>query len=312
MSLEIDLMYTPDCKDWETTDAILKQVLEELGLDASTGRHEHAQIIAENLHRPAVRAAKSATEAEKVLRKELERELLAEQRMRMGAKKSKHTLLHGDFLQLADTMPSKKYSVIITDPPYGINAGDFGVNVRNAMNTHGYTDTPTYAEALYTFLAEWSFKHFAADEAHIYVFHAIEYFQKWQELFHSVGWDVWPKPLIWYKHTGNIPKPDLGPRHDYEAILFANKGNMAVNAQFSDVIDIANIRDKRHAAEKPVEVYQNLLERSAIAGQEILDPFCGTGTVFEAAQNVGCVATGVELDEATLAIAQERINELEV
>ena len=42
----------------------------------------------------------------------------------------------------------------------------------------------------------------------------------------------------------------------------------------------------------------------------VLDPFMGTGTTALAAQRLGCVYVGFEIDEQYVAIARERLAEL--
>ena len=65
-----------------------------------------------------------------------------------------------------------------------------------------------------------------------------------------------------------------------------------------------------HHAQKPVALYDNLLRRSARAGDYILDPFCGTGPVFPAAHALRCRATGIEIDDVACGIAANRLTAL--
>jgi len=54
-------------------------------------------------------------------------------------------------------------------------------------------------------------------------------------------------------------------------------------------------------------LYENLIARSCYAGNRVLDPCCGTGPVFAAADKMRCIATGIEMDEAALGWAIERL-----
>jgi site-specific DNA-methyltransferase (adenine-specific) len=46
-----------------------------------------------------------------------------------------------------------------------------------------------------------------------------------------------------------------------------------------------------HGAQKPVAVYQNLLQRSVVPGDKVADFFAGSGTLLDAAHTMQCYAT---------------------
>lgn len=263
-------------------------------------------LLAKNLNLPEIKAAGSRKEAVKFLRKTLEREFALELAKRAPERKTPHTLLAGDSLELLKTLPSNKFECILTDPPYGIDATKFRANVKYNTAAHNYTDAWDYAKICYQTLAVEGFR-VCQEQAHLYTFCDLRHFFVIEEIFHAAGWDVWPRPLIWSKQTGNLPKPDLGPRYTYETILYANKNQKPVSGLYPDIIQEAAGINKIHAAEKPVEVYINLLNRSIIGGAQVLDPFAGSGPIFPAANKLGCIATGIELDEDSLALCKQRL-----
>jgi DNA modification methylase len=65
-----------------------------------------------------------------------------------------------------------------------------------------------------------------------------------------------------------------------------------------------------HGAQKPVSLYSDLLKRSTRPGDRVLDPFCGTGTIFPAAHPLKVAATGIELEPAYYGIGVKRIEGL--
>jgi site-specific DNA-methyltransferase (adenine-specific) len=95
-------------------------------------------------------------------------------------------------------------------------------------------------------------------------------------------------------------------------ILYAVKGNKPTTGTFSDVLT-SRLTEERygHGAQKPVELYVDLLHRSCQAGDKVLDPFCGTGTIFPAAHSLKVFATGVEQSAEYYAIAAKRLQELD-
>jgi len=76
-----------------------------------------------------------------------------------------------------------------------------------------------------------------------------------------------------------------------------------------DVILVNQSTRTDHPANKPVELYSNLLQRSAFPGDRVIDLFCGSGPIFPAASEHNCLATGIELNPKYHAIAHERLME---
>jgi DNA modification methylase/ParB-like chromosome segregation protein Spo0J len=273
----------------------------------TTAQIREKLVLADNLHRPEVRAAKSEREATAALRKSLTREFEDELRKRQGTKESRHTLLHTNAREWMPQQDFGSFDLILTDPPYGINADTFGYAATHNLARHEYDDSLAGALETYQDLAIFGYN-LCKEQAHLYTFCAFETWHKIAAMFKLVGWDVWPRPIIWYKHRGAIPKPDLGPQYVHEYILFANKGNKPTTGLYPDVIDCPAVMVKKHAAEKPVDVYVDLLRRSAIPGDRVLDPFCGSGPIFPAAQRLGLIATGIDNNEEAIALSRERLN----
>jgi site-specific DNA-methyltransferase (adenine-specific) len=62
-----------------------------------------------------------------------------------------------------------------------------------------------------------------------------------------------------------------------------------------------------HPTQKPVAAILPLIEYSCPPGGVVLDPFCGSGAIGIAAQQLGCSFIGIEIDPAYAAMAQRRI-----
>ncbi len=290
--------------EWNMTDTA-----EELtGKRTATTAAVHEQIIlAQNLQRDSVRKAASPKEALKALKKELQNEFATAYGTRVGQLQSeKLHLVQCEALEGLGFVPAGSFDVILTDPPYGIDAEKFDADM---LTTHNYDDRWETVRALLERFASESFR-VARSQAHLYCFCDILRFFDLKALFGAAGWDVWPRPLIWHKDVGHIPKPNYGPQRVYETILFANKGDKPVTALYQDVIDCPAVKHKHHAAEKPVELYMNLLRRSAMPDSRICDPFCGSGTIFEAAYNLKIEAFGMDNDPQSIGLAAERIRRL--
>ena len=268
-------------------------------------RTRNAEILRDHLDDPDVIAAKSSKDAIKIVRRKIQEKahaILAEVHQKSD---TQHNIILGDMIKEIATLPENTFSCILTDPPYGVNAQDFG---GQASNAHEYEDTPEYAMKLIETLAIEGFR-VAADQAHIYVFCDIRMWPQFCEVFRRAGWDVWQTPLIWIKNNGMLPRPEHGPRRCYETILYGIKGGKKVNSVRSDTLIIPELARIQFGAEKPPALYQDLLRRSVLPGDEVLDCFAGAGPILPAANSCSVTATAIEMNEKKYNYMLLRVNE---
>jgi DNA modification methylase/ParB-like chromosome segregation protein Spo0J len=271
-------------------------------------------LLAPHLGNPDVAKAKSVDEAFGVLKRADDAARHAEMARVVGASFSAkdHTLLQGDCIALMAGMEAERFDVILTDPPYGMDAQDFGdAGGRLVSQTHVYDDVGGADwETLMCEFARQSWR-VAKAQAHAYVCCDIDKFHFLKNLMESFGWYVHRTPLINYKLDGSrVPLPENGPQRKWEMVLYAIKGWRKVTRIYSDVIETRGDENLAHGAQKPVSLYTNLLKRSARPGDTVLDPFCGTGTIYPASHELLCRATGIELDPVYAGIAAKRLQEL--
>jgi len=62
-----------------------------------------------------------------------------------------------------------------------------------------------------------------------------------------------------------------------------------------------------HPTQKPLWIIMRLLQRHAVEGQRILDPFAGSGTTLVAARKLGLEAVGIEREEKYVELARLRL-----
>ena len=274
--------------------------------------------VVRNMHLPEVAKAKSREEAVKIIRRNNEsllREALAEKiSNEKVAPSSRHRLHKGSAFDLSSCLDTSSVDVILTDPPYGIDMDT--MNTQSGSNsglTHNYKDDLAYATECVEFVAREGMRVTKAS-ACAYMFCELEHFQKWEAIFQAHGWYVWPKPIIWNKSpTGSLLGAANGPRHVYEAILYAIKGKRPVNIVGADVISVPGpSANKLHPAEKPVELLARLLSWSVVPGDRVVDFFCGCGGVFPAANQFQCEVVAFERDPGHYAQAFQRMTSMEV
>ena len=271
-------------------------------------------IVAGHLDNPAVKAAKTVDEAFKILRKEE----TAIKHRELGASVGKtftadmHQAVHADSINWMQDCPADSFDCILTDPPYGMGADEFGDSGGLAAGAHGYEDTYETFIRCVTALAFEGYR-IAKPQAHLYCFCDFDKFAQLKSLMVEAGWNVFRTPLIWYKKSGmRAPWPEQGPQRKYETLLYAVKGKRPILKMLGDVLDYPPDSNLGHAAQKPVALFEDLLRRSVLPGQAVLDPFCGSGPVFPAAHAMKARATGIEMDQSSYGIACKRITALRV
>lgn len=309
------------------------------------------QKVARHLDDPDVSKAKNLREAAKIIaRKDKEKKIQAAA-AGIDVSASLHTLFHGDCRDFTRTLEDGSISVIVTDPPYGI---DMHKDQSWDGTRHEYDDTENYVFNLFEELIPlWTQK--TAKEAHLYIFCDYSKFEKIKALllcaryneemelefkpefmrialqeFFGIkedtmlrdNWDDWTArtqpvwdvmyfPMIWDKgNVASYPRPDHWPRKSYECILYAIKGDKKHNKLDLAVKNIPQIQNQDHPAGKPMALYRELLGRSAIPGDNVLDNFVGQGNFFRACNELKLYGYGSELSDKYIALAKLSLNDI--
>lgn len=271
-------------------------------------------VVAQHLGKPAIAGAKSLDEAYKLLK----REEAADRSRALGESVGRtftsgvHRVLNADSLAWMKAAEAEQFDAILTDPPYGMGADEFGDSGGLAAGAHAYKDnTETFVKVMEA-CREHLFR-LAKPQAHLYWFCDFDNFTFSRAQFAAAGWQVFRTPLIWHKSGGNprAPWPDQGPQRRYECCLYAVKGKRKVQKMAADLVSFPPDENLGHSAQKPVALFEELLSRSVYPGDSVLDPFAGTGVTLAAAHALKCRATVIEIDPASYGIAVARLKRLD-
>ena len=215
-----------------------------------------------------------------------------------------HRLLIGDSTKREDVerlMAGEKVGAVVTDPPYGMN-----LDIAYAKMHHGkdvYTvnrfepvvgdNKPFDPIPLLTMFEECP---------EIALFGGDYYAQRLPE---GGGWFCWDKrwndagmdldkvrgsafELIWSKRPH---------KREIARILWSGHHGMATD----------DLQMRMHPTQKPALVLKWLLER--IAGDPVLDPFCGSGTTMVACENLGRRCMAIEISPNYVAVILQRMQD---
>lgn len=269
-------------------------------------------ILAQHLEEPEVKGAKTADEAFKALKRKEEVRKNTELAATVGATftSAVHSAHNVDCIAWMASCPPETFDVVLTDPPYGMGADKFGDSGGRAAGAHEYEDSYENWQKLMPAFARLAYR-VTKPQAHLYAFCDFDHFHELRGLLEEEGWQVFRTPIIWVKPGGNrLPWVDFGPQRKFELCLYANKGRKPVTRIFPDVVSFNPDDNLGWAAQKPVQLFVDLLKRSVAPGNKVLDPFAGSGTIFPAAQELKVEATGLEQLPAGYGICLKRLEQL--
>lgn len=276
--------------------------LASMGQPMNPADVQRSITVARHLSNPKVAAARNMKEALNIIVKSAEADIRADL-LQASEQTSEHELHIGSCIELLPALPTQYYDCILTDPPYGMGADDFGKHGPS----HQYADDAETAGKIWDAIFREGFR-LCKPDAHLYMFCDIDNFSFLRRLAIASDWKPFRTPLIWHKTAamGHDPWPQRGFRRSYETILYAVKGDRPYQVAMTDVIPAPNISSPFHPAAKPAELFAALIRRSCIPGDRVLDPCCGIGPIFEAARMTKTIATGIEIDPEYAKVADNR------
>lgn len=289
----------------QTVQATASEVLGRRAQGRQIQEVNNAILLSEYLDDPEVAAQKTVADALKVVRdskKHRDRKLLAAS---FDPTKTPHLLHVADSYLDAPKRYPGFFDVVLTDPPYGIDAHK---KDTFDVSQHLYDDSEVAFARVRDELPA-VIRSITKPDSHAYIFCDIRRFEGLYVAFELAGFTVWHKPIIWDKgNTGSYGNIDYGPRACYDAILYARRGNKKVVDVRRDVINIPQPTNLSHPAGKPPALYEDLLKRSCFPGERVADLFAGSGPIYPAASALKVQAVGWENHEVYAPMAQESLS----
>jgi DNA modification methylase len=195
-----------------------------------------------------------------------------------------NTVYLGDSSEILKQLPSAKFDVCFTDPPW--------LEYKDAKLTKDDKTLPVFKE-VYRVLKHGSF---------LYVICSTDDFYIYRQELAKIGFTVSQMPLIWHKQnviSHGTRSWEYG--RDYEPILLAVKGSpvLSMSGQPSAVYSSPAVHPTKliHPNEKPVDVPIHFLEQCSFEGSLVLDPFGGSGVTAEACKKIGRRYVIIERDK---------------
>lgn len=213
-------------------------------------------------------------------------------------------IYNSDCFDVLKELESESISMVITDPPYGMN---FMLNWK-----HGKRPNKDFGKiegdddlSWLPILVNEIFRLSKPDTAH-YCFcskHKIDVFKQEIEKRFTLK-DI----LVWAKHDtgmGDIYH-NFSPKTEF--ILFFQKGKRKINGNRSpNLLTFHATHNEFHPTQKPVDLIEFLIKKFSNENELILDPFAGSGTTAIACTNTNRQFICIEKDPKYYKVAVERL-----
>lgn len=207
-----------------------------------------------------------------------------------------------DAITFLKSLLDKSVSMVLTDPPYGINFKPTRA-VGNEIFNDSEVDTLELLENTCKELLR-----VCKENTHLYFFVGYSTLKQFQEIIGRY-FNIEPNPLIWVKNNHTMCDFKKHYANKYEFIIFAknSEGRLLNNSCSPDVLEYNKPTNRIHDCEKPTELLEYLIKNSSIEGEVILDPFGGSLSTYRACISINRKCFTCELSEE---IYKKAINEL--
>lgn len=213
----------------------------------------------------------------------------------------------GDSVQAVKEIESESFDMILTDPPFGVN---YDAQVAGSVReTDVYKDSVEMYEYILT-MAPDLYRILRKDGWLVWFF-GMTWYERVKEVFRDAGFTIDEIPIMWDRTDGrtftNVPNHYF--TKGYDVAIHGFKGDPhLVKKNLPNVFHVPPVdtKDRDLTVERPVDLYKQLLERHLIKGQNMLDPFVGSGSSTAAAAELGIDYTGIEKDESRRANAIQK------
>lgn len=240
------------------------------------------------------------------------------------------TLFKGDCLEILKSLPDKSFDLIFADPPYFLsNNGITCKNGEMVSVNKGNWDKSEDLEYIHNFNINWitACRDKLKDNGTIFISGTYHNIYSIGFALQSLNFKIL-NDISWFKVN---PPPNLSCRfftHSTEQIIWAKKNSKAKHTfnyelmkEIGDpnpgkqMLSLWRIMPPRkeekkhgkHPTQKPLKLINRIVLASTQLGDNVLDPFLGSGSTGVACAMNGRKFVGIELEDMYLEIAKQRI-----
>ncbi|MDH3442895.1 MAG: site-specific DNA-methyltransferase [Deltaproteobacteria bacterium] len=214
-------------------------------------------------------------------------------------------IIHGDCIEVMQSMPSESVDLIVTDPPYLINykTGHRKDRSHKFCTTIANDDN---AELIAKYISE-CYRILKPDTA-MYMFCSADKVDFFKEQLDSV-FEI-RNMIVWVKNNWTAGDLTSAFGRQYELLFLVNKGRKEFSGtRISDVWRTKRVAGLalEHQNQKPVEIIERCILKHSEENDLVFDGFAGSGTTAVAAVYTNRRYICVEKDSYYYALARERV-----
>lgn len=216
-----------------------------------------------------------------------------------------HRLLCGDSTlpdDVAKVLNGAEPILMVTDPPYGVN---YDPNWRGKAGKGQKASGKVQNDDQVNWALAWNL--FPGNV--VYVWHAGKYCGEVQKSLEDSEYQM-INQIIWAKQNFALSRGDYHWQHEpcWYAVRKGQPHNWQGSRKEATLWEIANLNcfgksqeeDDRtpHSTQKPLECMTRPIRNNSAKGEGVYDPFLGSGTTLIAAEQLGRICYGIEIDPA--------------
>lgn len=197
----------------------------------------------------------------------------------------------------------KKCSLMVTDPPYGVdnqNRSERLNKIYGGDRREEKLHNDSYNATFVTTISDtfYNVKPLLRNDASFYVYSppSIQEFVGIATALTTSGYT--PRhQLAWKKNNFVLSKLDYKYQHESIIYGWGESHSWYGDDSETSVHEIKSVgSNKHHPTEKSVDAYIRLITNSSARGEQVIDPFCGSGTIFFACHQSDRIAIGIEIN----------------
>lgn len=241
-------------------------------------------------------------------------------------KKMKVSVIEGDAREVLRTFPESHFHLIVTSPPYNVGV-DYGTYQDNLSQEEYFQFAREWLEECYRVLVDGG--RICLNIPIYNLREKVNMYVRYHRVMRRIGF-LDRDTFIWVKldgldfaHTARVfgsPSP-RNPHTKYpcELILVMQKKKEELEGVETDLnyreffkwsnsiwfIRPEYVRD--HPAPFPEELAYRLIKMFSFIGQNVLDPFSGSGTTLKVCKKLGRIGTGIEINPEFVKMAERAL-----
>jgi len=201
-------------------------------------------------------------------------------------------IIQGDCLEVMKDMPDKNVDLCLTDPPYGIEyQGEGRPNEKNYGKIENDAGEIDY---------RYMFKELDRISKRVIVFGAENVYQ---DLPHKGRW------ICWDKRSEQLENEVLGSAFELAWVNKMSGYYKIYRVIHGGFINADKEKIRFHATQKPVKLFEKILQDYSKENDIVFDPFLGSGTTAVACKQLNRKYIGIEISEKYCEIARQRLRQ---